>query len=89
MGIGMGNSISALEKLVNTYIFADAYDLPVLKDSVIDGLIELQYQGPIVNIRVLDKLYETPSAKSLQKFLVDFAVHNWCLRKNLFSEKSS
>jgi len=84
LSIGMGDGISACEKLVNTYVFADAYDLPVLKESVIDRFIELQFQGMTANITVIDKIYSTPFAKPLQKLLVDFAVHNWCLRKNLF-----
>lgn len=79
-----GDSTSAWEKLVNTYIFADAYDLPVLKESVIDVFIETHFQGSTANITVMDKVYAAPFAKPPQKLLVDFAVHSWCLRKKDF-----
>lgn len=84
LGVDMGDSMSAYEKLVNTYIFADAYDLSVLKDSVIDVFIEMPFREKTVNIHVLDKVYSTPSAKPLQKLFVDFAIHNWSLRKKGF-----
>jgi len=80
MGADIWDSMSVWGNLVDTYIFADAYDLPVLKESIIDTFIELQFQESVGNVIVLDKVYSTPSTKPLQKLFVDFAVHNWSLR---------
>lgn len=79
MGADMWDSMSVWGNLVDTYIFANTCDLPVLKESVIDTFIEMQFEGLIGNVIVLDKVYSTPSAKPLQKLFVDFAVHNWLL----------
>jgi len=88
MDIDMGDSLSAWENLVDTYIFAEAYQLPALTVSVIDVFIQMKSQAMTVNIHVLARVYSTPSTKPLRKLLVDFAAHNWSLReKDFFREE--
>lgn len=90
MGADMWDSQSVWGNLVDTYIFANACDLPVLKESVIDTFIEMQYEESLGNVGVLDKVYNTPSAKPLRKLFVDFAIHDWSLDgKDWLREKFS
>ena len=82
-------NIDSWAKLVDLYIFAEAHDLPVLNDAVIDALIAMTEQSALVNVCVFNKVYSMTTPKApLKRLLVDLAVHHWDLKEKFLKEGS-